>query len=104
MVAVSRNSATSRFNVGIAEALSATLRRVGEQAPTLVPALCDANDAYIATKDSPVYNEVRPHSAIGDRTPMSLIHAPPRGAQQAGDSQLNRSNFWDAPKQPPDSQ
>lgn len=23
------------------------------------------------------YNEVRPHSAIGDRTPMSLIHQPP---------------------------
>ena len=22
------------------------------------------------------YNDVRPHSAIGDRTPMSLIHQP----------------------------
>ena len=27
------------------------------------------------------YNEVRPHSAIGDRTPMSLIHAPQRNAE-----------------------
>ena len=27
------------------------------------------------------YNEVRPHSAIGDRTPMSLIHPPRQHAQ-----------------------
>jgi putative transposase len=26
-------------------------------------------------------NEVRPHSAIGDRIPMSLIHRPQRGAE-----------------------
>ena len=27
------------------------------------------------------YNEVRPHSAIGDRTPMSLIHRPRHDAE-----------------------
>ena len=27
------------------------------------------------------YNEVRPHSAIGDRTPMSLIHRPQRDTE-----------------------
>jgi putative transposase len=27
------------------------------------------------------YNEVRPHSAIGDRTPLSLIHQPRRSAE-----------------------
>src|SRR5258707_5921646 len=27
------------------------------------------------------YNEVRPHSAIGDRTPVSLIHLPPQNVQ-----------------------
>ena len=29
------------------------------------------------------YNEVRPHSAIGDRTPMSLIHRPQHDAEVA---------------------
>lgn len=46
------------------------------------------------------YNEVRPHSAIGDRTPMFMIHRSQQGAEaatQAGDSHLNWSNFWDAP-------
>ena len=46
------------------------------------------------------YNEVRPHSAIGDRTPLSLIH-PPRQHVEAltrpENFQLKRSNFWDAP-------
>ena len=37
------------------------------------------------------YNEVRPHSALGDRTPLSLIHAPRQHVE------LSRSNFWDAP-------
>jgi putative transposase len=27
------------------------------------------------------YNEVRPHSAIGDRAPMSLIHQPQHGPE-----------------------
>jgi putative transposase len=29
------------------------------------------------------YNEARPHSAIGDRAPMSLIHQPQRGTEAA---------------------
>jgi putative transposase len=29
------------------------------------------------------YNEVRPHSAIGDRTPLSLIHRPQHEAEVA---------------------
>ena len=42
------------------------------------------------------YNEVRPHSAIGDRTPLSLIHLPRQQAEalnRPGDSHLNRTNF-----------
>jgi hypothetical protein len=47
------------------------------------------------------YNEVRPHRAIGDRTPSSLIPSAStarRGTHHAEDSQLKWSNFWDAPK------
>ena len=52
------------------------------------------------------YNEVRPHSAIGDRTPLSLIH-PPRQHVEAPTRpeilSVNRSNFWDAPNRTSDS-
>jgi putative transposase len=34
------------------------------------------------------YNEVRPHSAIGDRTPMSLIHAPQRNAEAPNEPEI----------------
>jgi putative transposase len=36
------------------------------------------------------YNEVRPHSAIGDRTPMSLIH---RSQQHAAPEILTRTGL-----------
>ena len=38
----------------------------------------DLDDAREKIEEWPTgYNEVRPHSAIGDRTQMSLIHRPP---------------------------
>jgi transposase InsO family protein len=40
----------------------------------LGPALDDAHEKV--EKWHAEYNEVRPHSAIGDRTPLSLIHLP----------------------------
>ena len=46
------------------------------------------------------YNEVRPHSAIGDRTPLSLIHPPRQHVEALTRPEilsLKRSNFWDAP-------
>jgi putative transposase len=44
------------------------------------------------------YNEVRPHCAIGDSVLDPSASTARRGTHQAGDSHLNRSNFWDAPK------
>jgi putative transposase len=42
----------------------------------------DLDDARQKTEDWRIeYNEVRPHSAIGDRTPMSLIHRPQHDAE-----------------------
>ena len=49
------------------------------------------------------YNGVRPHSAIGHRTPLSLIHQPRQSAEaptRPEISQLKRSNFWDASHTP----
>jgi putative transposase len=43
------------------------------------------------------YNEVRPHSAIGDRTPLCLIHLPRQHVEASTRPEMNRSNFWDAP-------
>jgi putative transposase len=34
------------------------------------------------------YNEVRPHSAIGDRTPMSLIHQPRTNSEASTDPEI----------------
>jgi hypothetical protein len=44
----------------------------------------DLNDAREKIEEwRTEYNEVRPHSAIGDRTPMSLIHRPQYDAEVA---------------------
>ena len=68
----------------------------------------DMDDAMKKVEDwRREYNEVRPHSAIGDRTPMSLIQMPPQpveAPQTPEISHLSRSKIWDAAKQPPDSQ
>ena len=48
------------------------------------------------------YNEVRPHSATGDRTPMSLIQQPPLNAAATTRPEiahLNRSKIRDALKE-----
>jgi putative transposase len=38
------------------------------------------------------YNEVRQHSTIGDRTPMSLIHQPQENSECLSDELLNHMN------------
>ena len=49
------------------------------------------------------YNEVRPHSAIGDRPPMSLIQKPRQSAEASKprDSHLTRSKIRDAANRQP---
>ena len=50
------------------------------------------------------YNEVRPHSAIGDRAPSSLIHQPRqsrRGTTRGRTFSAKAVQFWDAPNGQP---
>jgi hypothetical protein len=43
--------------------------------------------------------QVRPHSAIGDRTPLSLFHRLQHDAEAGNPTEiLIGSNFWNAPR------
>lgn len=61
----------------------------------------DLNDAWEKFEEwRAEYNKVRPHSAIGDRAPMSLIQAPQHDAEEPNRPEilkLNRSRFLDSP-------
>jgi putative transposase len=59
------------------QCLCGKLQRYGSarvSRPPLVPRLDDPREKVEEWRTA--YDEVRPHSAIGDRTPLSLIHPP----------------------------